>query len=160
MNSVDIASAVLGLASILDPRIPDPDENGLRVQAWADCFEGQGVYPSEALEAVRIHYRKPNSFPIKPGDVIAAIAAMPINSSPERLRAFMNKWSNYPYSTVIQELTGTSWTPSYPTPEGIHGDVEAEKAYHKAEFREWLRENGNELIRAAMNNPKPPALER
>lgn len=151
-----VARKVLALAAVLDPRIPDPDAAGLRVQAWADCFRGaRDVFEAEALEAVRRHYSKPNPFPIAPGDVIATIKTMPIGSSRERTMAFIARWADYPYSPAIEQLTGMRFTPTYPTPEGIHGNVEAEREFHKQELREWIRAHGEQLVQAALANPTP-----
>lgn len=154
-----VAQRALALAAILDSRIPDYDP--ARVKAWADCFVGEDVFEAEALAAVRAHYKRPNAFPILPGDIIAAVRHMPINSSPERVMAFIQKWSAYPYSDSIQKLTGLDWRPTYPTPAGIHGDAAKEREWHIAEMRAWIRGNATQLVQAALDNPNPQlALEK
>lgn len=156
-----VARKVLALAAVLDHRIPDPDAAGLRVRAWADCFRGADVFETEALEAVRRHYSRPNPFPIAPGDVIATIKTMPVTSSRERTMAFIARWADYPYSGAIQKLTGLDWQPSYPTPEGVHGDPAAEREFHRRELRHWIATHGEQLVQAALNNPNPTlALEK
>ncbi|MEV0759611.1 hypothetical protein [Nocardia sp. NPDC050435] len=151
--AVDAASRAYAYASALDPRLPDPDP--ARIQAWADCFTDADVWPVEAVAAVRIYYQRPNPFPIMPGDVITLVAAMPPNSSEARLRQFFRTWSEYPYSGQIQRVTGIDWEPSYPTPEGIHGDPAAERAFHVAELQAWVRNNWQDLLRAALAREIP-----
>ncbi|PBC38548.1 hypothetical protein CJ179_38800 [Rhodococcus sp. ACS1] len=145
----ECAAKVLALAAVLDGRIPEYDP--ARVEAWADCFQGKELWPREAMQAVRDHYSKPNAFQIQPGDVIHAVKAMPVTSSPERFADFLARWSMYPYSTVIQDMTGISWHPTYPCPEGIQGDAAAEREFHIREFKQFLGENYNLLIHNAIN---------
>nr|WP_296764144.1 hypothetical protein [Rhodococcus sp. (in: high G+C Gram-positive bacteria)] len=145
----EVATRVLALAAMVDRRIPAYDPGA--VQAWAFMFEGQGVFVDEAREAVRAHYRKPNAFPIQPGDVIDHCRKMPVNSSRERLAAEITKWSQYPYSGRVQELTGMAWEPTFPAPDGVHGDVDAEREFHRNELRQWIQNNGEHLLDAGMN---------
>ncbi|MBF6085134.1 hypothetical protein IU485_27560 [Nocardia cyriacigeorgica] len=152
-QAVAAAAQAYAVAAALDPRIPDPDQ--ARLQAWAAVFDGEDVWPAEAVEAVKAHYRRRNAFPVLPGDIIAAIKAMPPNSSRDRLRAFIARWADYPYSGQIQRVTGMDWQPTYPTPPGIHGDPAAERAYHVAELQAWVRDHWNDILRAGMARELP-----
>ncbi|MBM4707853.1 hypothetical protein GS982_01745 [Rhodococcus hoagii] len=154
-----VATKALALAAVLDPRVPDFDE--ARVHAWADCFAGRDIFEAEALQAVRDHYSQPNPWPILPGNVIDRVSRMPVNSSPERVKAFIARWSNYPYSNAIQQLTGLDWTPTYPAPPGIHGNLEAEREFHRREMRQWIADNALQLVQGALDNKNPVlALEQ
>lgn len=132
----EIASKVLGMAALLDTRIPNYDPAA--VKAWAFVFDGHPMYLNEALDAVKAHYAKPNPFPIKPGDVIEHVKKLPVDSSPERMWDEVRKWSQYPYSGRVQALTGIDWEPTFPTPEGIHGDPAKEKQFHVDELMDHV----------------------
>ncbi|WP_067503640.1 hypothetical protein [Nocardia puris] len=145
------------MAAALDPRIPDPDP--ARLAAWAAVLDGQDVSADDAVEAVKVHYRRANAFPVLPGDIIVAVGAMPPNFSQARLRSFIVRWSAYPYSGQIQRVTGMYWEPTYPTPEGTHGDPVAERDFHVAELQSWVREHWTELMRAGMAREIPKELD-
>ncbi|CAM4331901.1 hypothetical protein NONI108955_21270 [Nocardia ninae] len=151
--AVDSASRAYAYAAALDPRLPDPDP--VRIRAWADVLTGTDVWPDEAVQAVRIYYQRPNPYPIMPGDVIAIVKTLPPNTSEARLRSWFRAWSEYPYSGQIQRITGMCWEPTYPTPEGIHGDPAAERAYHVAELKQWVRDNWTTMMRAALAREIP-----
>lgn len=142
-----IAKAVLAKASAYDQRMPDPDVTVL--EAWTEAFSGGGVWMAEALDAVAEHYRQPRPPRIMPGDVIAAIAKMPVTSSRERLASEIGFWAQYPYSRRIQELTGLEWAPTYPTPDGVHGNPDTERIFHRQEFQEWILDNLDRMLEQA-----------
>lgn len=154
MTTYEVAQRALALAALLDSRLENVEEPAV-IQAWASCFDGEDVFTEEALSAVRAHYKKPNPFPIKPGDILAHVKKLPYNSSPERVMAFLARWSQYPYSDAIFRLTGQQFKPTYPTPPGIHGDAAKEAEFHRAEHVAWIKANGHQLVAAAMSNPIP-----
>ncbi|WP_329405485.1 hypothetical protein OG563_26855 [Nocardia vinacea] len=153
MTPIEIATAAYATAAAIDPSMPEPTR--LRIQAWASLLDGQDFGVTEAVQAVQDYYRKPNRFPIKPGDIIAAVKTMPVTSSPERISAFIDRWSAHPYSTAIQTMTGMDWCPPYPPPAkaGIDvNDPDALRAFHQREFKKWVEKNRGELVSRALAN--------
>ncbi|MFI5776968.1 hypothetical protein [Nocardia sp. NPDC051570] len=136
-------------AAAIDRRIPAPTAD--RIAAWAALFDGSDVEPDEAVEAVRRYYRDAsNVYSIMPARVLDAVNSLPPDASEARFRAFIKVWANYPYSGQIQRVTGMEWTPTFPLPEGIHGDTAAERAYHVDELKAWVRDNWPEMKRLVM----------
>jgi len=155
--SIEIARNVLMKARMIDPRIQigsTEDEVAARIAAWADVFDGQPVWPTEALEAVAEHYRKRNAFPIMPGDVLAYCAEQPATSSPEHVLWIFEKHVQHPWSTTIQELVGRE------IPELNPETYETwDKQFLIEKRREWLTANGSALVAEAIEKAELKALE-
>lgn len=150
-NPIEVATAAYATAAAIDPAMPDPSE--LRIRAWAQVFDGQQIGVAEAIAAVTDYYRGADRYPIKPGDVLAAVRAMPLTSSPERIAAFIDRWSVHPYSTAIQRLTGMDWAPPFPVPTSVNADDAQElRAFHLREFQRWIARNRSTLITRALAN--------
>lgn len=148
---IEAATAAYAMAAAIDPQMPEPTK--LRIQAWAALFEGQGVGAEDAVAAVKDYYRKPGRYPIKPGDVIAGVAALPITSSAARIEAFLDRWSHYPYSQAIQQMTGMAWSPTWPPPPTVPADdPDALVAFHRDEFKRWITRNRARLITKGLAN--------
>lgn len=79
MSILDTAKAVLGKASLLDPRMPGPDQ-GIAA-AWAETLGN--VNRADALAVVTAHYQKPDAPRLMAGDVLAGVKRI----RAERLRA-------------------------------------------------------------------------
>ncbi len=108
-TSLAIATQVLSKARIVDPRMrlgTTDTESDAQIMAWAEIFDGEPVWPREALDAVAAHYRKGNAFPIMPGDVLAYCKTQPLTSSREHVSWWLDKWAQHPWSTVIEERIG------------------------------------------------------
>ncbi|WP_433662534.1 hypothetical protein ACQPW1_10470 [Nocardia sp. CA-128927] len=146
---IEAATTAYAAAEALDPAMPPADE--MRLAAWADLFSDDDIGPTEALRAVRDYYRQPQRWPIKPGDIIDRVKRMPITSSPERISAFIDRWSDYPYSDAIERITGMRWTLPYPPPPRIdRDDPDAIRDFYRAEFKNWITANRSELERRAL----------
>ncbi|RDI65710.1 hypothetical protein [Nocardia pseudobrasiliensis] len=146
---IEAATTAYAAAEALDPQMPAADL--IRLQAWADLFVDDNIGPAEALAAVKDFYRQPQRFPIKPGDIIARVRRMPVTSSPERIRAFIDRWSDHPYSDAISRITGMTWTPPYPPPADIdRDDPDALRAYHRAAYKTWIATHRAELEQRAL----------
>ncbi|MFI8976848.1 hypothetical protein ACIGO9_28475 [Nocardia asteroides] len=148
-DHVEAASTAYALASLLDHQLPEPTE--LRLRAWAELFNGQGITAADAVAAVKAYYRKPGQYPIKPGDIIDGVRRMPSTSTPERIRAYIERWADYPYSPAIARVTGMTWTPPFPPPAGIDpDDAEKMREFHRVEYRKWISLNWTTLIQRAL----------
>ncbi|WP_157978334.1 MULTISPECIES: hypothetical protein [Nocardia] len=155
-TSIEIATAAYAMAAAIDQSIPAPTK--MRLQAWAALFEGQDLGVTEAVQAVKDYYRQPNRFPIKPGDILAITRTMPVTSSPERVEAFIDRWSVHPYSRTIQDLTGIEWSPPDP-PKGFDvDDAEKLREFHLAAFRKWIARNHTRMVALALSNGEPLEL--
>ncbi|MFC5789689.1 hypothetical protein ACFPPE_07450 [Agromyces tardus] len=141
-NMIDIASRVLEEARYLDDRIRL--DSGT-IGAWARCFTGQKVYPTEALEAVHLYYRRPDPYPIKPGDIIAHCEAQPVWSSAEHVNGFLDQWANFPYATVIQDYSGMA-APDSVAPDTVPRDEHRD--YLVSQLRAWISANRADLVEA------------
>lgn len=107
--AVDIATKVLIKARMIDYRMrlgSTDEENAAQIAAWAEVFDGEPVWPREALDAVAAHYKKSNAFQIMPGDVLEFCKRQPVTSSPEHVSWFLDRWAQHPWSTAIEELVG------------------------------------------------------
>ncbi|MGS2809483.1 hypothetical protein [Nocardia sp. MW-W600-9] len=155
---IEAASAAYAMAAAIDAQMPEPTK--LRIQAWAALFEGQGIGPEDAVAAVKAYYRRPGRFPIKPGDVIAGVAALPVTSSPARIEAFLDRWSQHPYSQAIQQMTGLDWSPPWPPPAAVStDDPDALVAFHRREFQRWIDRNRARLVAKALANGEQLELQ-
>ncbi|WP_280389495.1 hypothetical protein [Nocardia wallacei] len=142
---LDIAAKVLSEARYLDNKIQlDPGTTA----AWARCFDGQKVFPTEALAAVHAHYRQPNAFPIKPGDIIAYCATQPIWSSEAHVRHFLAEATQYPYSTLIEDYSGIR-PPETAIPDTA--PIEQRRQHRIDEISEWVNTHRNQLVTAILN---------
>lgn len=77
-KAIEIAMKVQIEARTIDYRVrlgETDDEAKSMILAWARIFDGYVPSVDEALEAVREHYRKPNAFPLLPGDVVGYFRA-------------------------------------------------------------------------------------
>ncbi|QNL30538.1 hypothetical protein SEA_SPEEDDEMON_880 [Gordonia phage SpeedDemon] len=155
-----IAQAILTKAAIVDPRVRVSDELGgiaAQVAAWAELLRDSDVFLQEGLDAVAAHYRKPNAFPIMPGDVIGYVNRLPVTSSPERVRHWLRKWSYFPYSTVIQEKCGLHWAPPEPPAEVAAAGTKAVRQFHRGQFQAWIGQNLIEIegrVLASAGDPR------
>lgn len=108
-TSLAIATQVLSKARIVDPRMrlgTTDTESDAQIMAWAEIFDGEPVWPKEALDAVSAHYKKSNAFPIMPGDVLTYCKTQPLTSSREHVSWWLDKWAQHPWSTAIEEKVG------------------------------------------------------
>ncbi|MGX4711103.1 hypothetical protein [Rhodococcus ruber] len=154
----EIARRVVAEAGMIDHRIRrDLNEGGkinAQVGAWARVFDGQPVWPREALDAVHEHYRKPNPFQIMPGDIIEYCKKQPVWSSPEHAAWSLDRWADLPHSPSIAQWTGREWPELDASYYGI-SDPDALRAHHRA----LVSERREELISAIMTaKAKPLAL--
>lgn len=146
---VEAASAAYALAALLDPQLPEPTE--LRLRAWAELFRDQNICADDAVAAVKAYYRKPGQYPIKPGDVIDGVLRMPATSTPDRIRAYIERWADYPYSPAITRVTGMQWTPPFPPPPGVDpDDAVAMREFHRVEYRKWISRNWSRILEKAL----------
>lgn len=141
-TAIAIAGSVLKEARHFDRNTPvDKDA----VIAWGRIFEGQQIWPNEALDAVRNHFRQEVTYPLKPGDVLAYCKRQPVWSSPEHASWALDMWAQYPYSTAIVDYTGIQ-PPEFQAPERIP-DSEI-RAWLVERLAEWGNANRDELINA------------
>lgn len=108
-TSVAIATKVIAKARVIDYKMrmnSTAEDDAAQIAAWAEVFDGEPVWPSEALEAVAAHYRKPNAYPLMPSDVIEYCKRQPVTSSPEHVSWFLDVWAQHPWSQAIEELVG------------------------------------------------------
>lgn len=146
---IEAATTAYAAAEAFDPQMPPAD--AVRLRAWADLFADDDIGPTEGLNAVKDYYRQPQRWPIKAGDIIDRVKKMPVTSSPERISAFIDRWSEHPYSNAIERLTGMHWNPPYPPPPAIdRNDPVQMREYHRAEYRIWINKNRPELERRAL----------
>lgn len=151
MSAIEAASSAYAMAAAIDPQMPEATK--MRIQAWAQLFEPEDIAAADAVKAVQKYYSEANRFPIKPGDIIAGVKEMPITSSPTRIAAFIARWSEHPYSTAIQQMTGMDWKPTWPLPAHVDPDnVDQVRAFHRAEFQQWIARHRDKLIRKALSN--------
>lgn len=148
-KAATLAGEVLDLASRLDVRIREAAISALdaMVAAWAQCFDGQNVWLSEARDAVIFHYSKSNAFPIMPGDVIAFCARCPVYSSREHASDFLTFWAAHPYSDAIEAHTGVR-PPQFNVPEGM--SFTDERQFLAERLARWVGDNRRELVDAVM----------
>jgi hypothetical protein len=150
---IKIAGRVLEEISLLDARIHVAEPV---VLAWAHTFEGQEVYPEEAVAAVYRHYQKPNPFPMMPGDVIGYCATCPVWSSREHASAFLDFWAQHPYSDTIEAHTGMQ-PPAITTPDSV--DLAEERRVRTEAIQRWINENREQLVTAVMTRKHRPVIE-
>ena len=108
-TSIAIATRVLSAAKMVDYRMrlnSTLEDDQAQIATWAEMFDGEPVWPSEAMGAVKAHYAKSNAFPLMPGDVIEHCKRQPVTSSPEHVSWFLDRWAQHPWSTAIEELVG------------------------------------------------------
>lgn len=108
-TSLAIATQVLVKARIVDTRMrlgTTETESDAQIMAWAEIFDGEPVWPKEALDAVAAHYKKSNAFPIMPGDVVDYCKRQPVTSSREHIEWVIDLHVNHPWSQTIQTLVG------------------------------------------------------
>lgn len=121
---------------MLDSRITLPagkEEREFKYQAWASVFtHAGGMWLTESLAAVDNHYRD-GKFAMMPADVVGYVHALPMDSSPERLRQWILEQGRHPYAQNVQTMSGLEFNQS--------GDPEQAKA----EYQQWLAENIEEL---------------
>jgi hypothetical protein len=144
-TATSIAGRVLKEARYLDNRILIDDDS---IAAWGRCFNGQKVFPTEALDAVHTHYRQPNAFPIKPGDIIAHCETQPVWSSVEHVQHFLDDCPRYPYSTAIEDYAGVR-PPESDIPDTVPHDQR--RQYRADELAEWINTYRDELVTAILN---------
>lgn len=142
---IEIAGTVLAKASLLDHRINPTKET---IQAWAECFAGEDIWPREALDGVAAHYRKPNPFPLMPGDVLAYCGELPVWSSNEHASQFLGEWIEHPFADVIPTFTGIPW-PEVSIPDDV--PPTQEQFWLGESRRRWIRENRQRLIGAILS---------
>ncbi|MGW4240989.1 hypothetical protein [Nocardia sp. NPDC004722] len=148
---IEAATTAYAAAEAFDPQMPPAD--AVRLRAWADLFADDDIGPAEAVTAVKDYYRGAQRWPIKAGDIVDRVKKMPVTSSPERISAFIDRWSEHPYSDAIQRLTGMNWNPPFPPPPAIdRHDPIALREFHRDEFRKWIRKNRSELERRALSH--------
>ncbi|OZD05118.1 hypothetical protein CH275_12165 [Rhodococcus sp. 06-235-1A] len=149
-DAIDIAADVLAKAALLDYRMPRRDDGV--TAAWAEIFVDEPIWIKEALEAVAIHYKKPDPTRLMPGTVLAIVAAIPIgpDSSDERVDSWLLGCAQHPYSFAIEEHTGVK-TPRWDdTPAGF--DTAAAKAWATNGNIVWVREHRDELAQGLRRN--------
>ncbi|WP_159850241.1 hypothetical protein [Nocardia sp. CY41] len=142
---VHIACDVLEIAERLDRKnikFDDPTS-----EAWAYCFAGQPVWPSEARAAVYTHYQQANAFPIKPGDVIAYCKRQPVWSSADHVNDFLNTWSQYPNGRAIEDFSGIP-QPDFEAPDDV--PREERRDYRIRQLTQWIDDNRSELVAAIL----------
>ncbi|WP_032376679.1 hypothetical protein [Rhodococcoides fascians] len=153
-DPIEVAARVLAKATLLDSRMPTCDE--AVIAAWAEVFDGQGIYLHEALQAVRDFYRGQPRDRLMPGDVIARVKAMPLGStsSDERIRAWLWASAQYPFSPAIRDATGIDVPRWDDTPTEL---TKAAEIVDWARTRNiaWVREHLDDLIDAI--RAKPPS---
>lgn len=145
-EAITIAGEVLELASQLDRKIAAAADAAM-IKAWAQCFQVQGVWPTEAREAVFHHYAQPNAFSLMPGDVIAYCARQPVHSSPEHASDFLDAWARHPYSDAIEAHTGIR-PPFIAVPDSV--DAAEERRLRVDVIERWVCENRAQLVDAVM----------
>ncbi|MEU2106448.1 hypothetical protein [Nocardia sp. NPDC019255] len=144
LRLVSIAGEVLERAALLDPRIKvEPAV----IEAWADMFDGQKIWLTEALAAVKHHYLKTNPFPIMPGDVVAFCAEQPVYSSRDHAGEFLTVWSREPYSGVIEAHTGIQ-PPEIAIPDSLPRDQH--RAFLADHLAAWVEANRERLVTAIL----------
>lgn len=156
--SIEIATKVIAKAKIVDTRfrVGATDEaQAAQIMGWAEIFDGQPVWLTEALDAVLDHYRKRNAFPIMPGDVIAYCEQQPATSSPEHVAWIINLHIKHPWSSRIQELVGRE----IPELDPMSYD-NRDKEFLIGKRREWIASNGNALVAEAIENAERKAIGR
>lgn len=152
-QSIRIAAAVIAKAQIMDHRMRqgnDTTDLDAQILAWAECFEGQPVWPHEALDAVAAHYRKPNPFPIMPGDVLTYCATQPPHSSLEHVQDFIDEWRRFPASTILSELSGV------PLPDDLWDEPDHTRPFDRDAMRHryerWIAENRGLIAQGILNS--------
>lgn len=141
-TAIRIAGSVLEAARYSDPNAPIAEE---AITAWGHIFDGQPIWPDEALEAVYAHYRQEVAYPIKPGEILAYCKKQPVWSSREHASWALDMWARYPYSTSIADHTGIQ-PPEFEVPEHIpDGEV---RDWLVQQTRAWVDANRAELIDA------------
>lgn len=148
-----IAADVLVEAKRVDRRL-EVDKN--TVAAWARCFEGSPVFPTEALDAVYRHYKQQPAFPLMPGDVVAYCEAQPPWSSAEHASAFLDLWVNHPYSSVIEDYAGIRM-PHLEIPDSLSRELE--RQWLVDQISRWVNENRADLVAAILERRHKPVGE-
>lgn len=139
-----VATDVLAEAKRLDSRL---EVDKATIAAWARCFEGAQVFPTEAVDAVHAHYRQKHSFPLMPGDVVSYCEAQPVWSSTEHASGFLDFWTRYPYSAAIEDYSGMR-PPSPDVPDSVPPTEVRQWLIDR--ITEWVDENRVALVGAIM----------
>lgn len=148
-----VAGEVLERAALLDPRIRVDIHV---IEAWADLFDGQKVWRTEALAAVKNHYLKTNPFPIMPGDVVAFCANCPVYSSREHASEFLAHWCEFPYSDMITAQSGIQ-VPAFAIPDSL--PREGHKRFLIDNLTGWVQANHERLVDGIMERRWDPVAE-
>ncbi|MET7752331.1 MULTISPECIES: hypothetical protein [Actinomycetes] len=145
MLNPSIAEIVLTEAALLDPRVTYNDDT---ITAWDRVFADEPVFVSDALKAVRVHYKKPRAKRLLPGDVVTYCREQPIWSSAERANYFLDEWTQHPYATAIHDVSGIR------QPEAVLDAPDRETAV--AELTRWVDGNRETLVNAILTNRGRP----
>lgn len=157
-TTIDIATKVLAKARIMDYRMrlgSTEDESAAQIMAWAECFDGQPIWPQEALDAVAQHYRNKNAFPLMPGDVLDHCRRQPVWSSAEHVSAWLDWAVEHPWTPALEEYVGRPVLPMRPDSYSID-----DKPRLVEQRRAFVAQHRQALIEAILGTrATPKALE-
>jgi len=156
---VRIAAAVIAEAAGIDTRIrkglANQEALDRQIESWARVFQGQPIWPREALEAVAEHYRNGDAFPIMPGNILEYCKRQPVWSSPEHAAAWLDWAAENPWTPALEMYVGR------PVP-GMQPDSYdlADKARLVERNRAFVAEHRQALVEAILGTRAAPlALE-
>ncbi|OBA62207.1 hypothetical protein A5780_19305 [Nocardia sp. 852002-20019_SCH5090214] len=149
MTATETARAVLEKAALIDPRVTYSDAT---VDAWASIFDGRGIFPEDALDAVRAHYAKPRARRIMPGEIVDYCHHLRPWHSPEHASQILDVWAAHPYTPEFETHAGIR------QPETVFDAPDHETAVE--ELRRWVDENRWELTNAILTRHGRPGIPK